>query len=349
MVCAVRAQKVLSKPINAQISREVRAQITSDTSLGATERRERAEETTAAMSGDVLRAHPWQSSQTLSLGSHEVLCWLAWRYCLDLPSGLQPSRECFGSCSHVGTPKPVMLNTPARCEMAALAEREWLSHAVRSCVKSGGVRRLCHDAVLRVLFDMMKSAGYEDVEMEDRWWDEGDGEAKDTRRPDIVAFNPRIRRRVVIDVVGAWAVQPGGARGAWRRAGHSADGKALFKWGSYNGALERQKSGDRGWLAASESKDEDIFVPFAFEVGGAWGTEAEEFLKESKKVAEHCRNGVGDLSHWSAINWGGHWRQRIGVEIARGLARCIERAATGGRVEGSSARSRSQEWDPSCC
>jgi antitoxin component of MazEF toxin-antitoxin module len=73
----VRAQKVLSKPINAQISREVRAQITSDTSLGATERRERAEETTAAMSGDVLRAHPWQSSQTLSLGSHEVLCWLA--------------------------------------------------------------------------------------------------------------------------------------------------------------------------------------------------------------------------------------------------------------------------------
>ena len=144
-------------------------------------------------------------------------------------------------------------------------------------------------------------------------------------------------------------MQPGGARGAWRRAGHSADGKALFKWRSYNGALERQKSGDRGWLAASESKDEDIFVPFAFEVGGAWGTEAEEFLKDSKKVAEHCRNGVGDLSHWSAINWGGHWRQRIGVEIARGLARCIERAATGGRVEGSSARSRSQEWDPSCC
>ena len=85
------------------------------------------------------------------------------------------------------------------------------------------------------------------------------------------------------------------------------------------------------------------------QAGGAWGTEAEEFLKESKKVAEHCRNGIGDLSHWSAMNWGGHWRQRIGVEIARGLARCIERAAMGGRVEGSSARSRSQEWDPSCC
>ena len=85
-----------------------------------------------------------------------------------------------------------------------------------------------------------------------------------------------------------------------------------------------------GWLAVTESKDDDIFVAFAFEVGGAWGTEAEDFLHEAVKVAEHCRNGVGDLSHWSAMNWGGHWRQRIGVEIARGLARCVERAATEG-------------------
>ena len=45
-------------------------------------------------------------------------------------------------------------------------------------------------------------------------------------------------------------------------------------------------------------------MPFAFEVGGAWGTEAEDFLHEAVKVAEHCRNGVGDLSHWSAMNWG---------------------------------------------
>ena len=41
--------------------------------------------------------------------------------------------------------------------------------SVRSCVKSGGVRRLCHDAVLRVLADMMQSAGFGDVQMEDRW------------------------------------------------------------------------------------------------------------------------------------------------------------------------------------
>ena len=71
-----------------------------------------------------------------------------------------------------------------------LAKREWLKHAVRSCKWNKGVRRLCHDAILKVVRDMMESAGFEDVVIEDRWWDEGDGEAKDTRRPDITAFNP---------------------------------------------------------------------------------------------------------------------------------------------------------------
>ena len=69
--------------------------------------------------------------------------------------------------------------------------------------------------------------------MEDRWWDEGDAGTKDTRRPDITAFNPRDRRRHVIDVVGAWAVQQGGGQGPWRDPGHSANGKAQFKWRSY--------------------------------------------------------------------------------------------------------------------
>ena len=70
-------------------------------------------------------------------------------------------------------------------------------------------------------------------------------------------------------------------------------------------------------------------MPFAFEVGGALGREAEEFLRECGKVAEWKNQGVGDLAHWSSMTWGGHWRQRIGVEIARGVARCVERAATG--------------------
>ena len=39
----------------------------------------------------------------------------------------------------------------------------------------------------------------------------------------------------------------------------------------------------------------------------------------------------------------------IGVEIARGLARSVERAATGGRSRGSATRGRNAEWDPSSC
>ena len=129
--------------------------------MGEAQRRERAEETCNSASGYAFKAHPWQSSQTLSLASHEMLLMLCWRYCLDTPGGLQPPRICFGTCSHVGTPTPALRDTLERADLAALTQREWLVHAVRSCVKSGGVRRLCHDAVLRVLFDMLKSASFE--------------------------------------------------------------------------------------------------------------------------------------------------------------------------------------------
>eukprot|EP01043_Picozoa_sp_COSAG02_P055688 COSAG02_NODE_6499_length_3536_cov_86.400640_3_plen_85_part_00 len=78
--------------------------------------------------------------------------------------------------------------------LALGAKRDWLVHAVRSCTWNNGVRRLCHDAILRVVRDMLESAGFKDVEIEDRWWDESDGEAKDTRRPDIIAFNPQATR-----------------------------------------------------------------------------------------------------------------------------------------------------------
>ena len=88
--------------------------------------------------------------------------------------------------------------------------------------------------------------------------------------------------------------------------------------------------------------------PFAFEVGGALGCEAEAFLHECTAVAEWKNQGVGDLAHWSSMTWGGHWRQRIGVEIARGVARCVERAATGGWASSGTGRGCSHEYDPDC-
>ena len=64
------------------------------------------------------------------------------------------------------------------------------------------------------------------------------------------------------------------------------------KWRSYKGALARQEAGGPGWLTKSMMKQTDVFVPFAFEVGGAMGDESEDFLSEAAKVAEHCRRGV---------------------------------------------------------
>ena len=90
----------------------------------------------------------------------------------------------------------------------------------------------------------------------------------------------------LLDVVGAWAVQPGGGQGSWRKEGHSANGKAQFKWRSYKGELgvgEAEKAGGPGWLAKSTTKETDIFVPFAFEVGGALGDGSEDFLRRWRR------------------------------------------------------------------
>ena len=53
-----RAQKVLSEPINAEISKEVRAVITGDSSMGAAERRERAE----AQTKKAVLCYPWKQT-----------------------------------------------------------------------------------------------------------------------------------------------------------------------------------------------------------------------------------------------------------------------------------------------
>ena len=90
-------------------------------------------------------------------------------------------------------------------------------------------------------------------------------------------------------------------------------------------------------------------MPFGFEVGGALGKKAEELMVEAVRVAEWKNRGVGDLAHWSSVTWGGHWRQRIGVEIARGVARCVEKAATGGWAGSGAGHSRSHEYDRDCC
>eukprot|EP01043_Picozoa_sp_COSAG02_P015743 COSAG02_NODE_678_length_18586_cov_39.649375_11_plen_83_part_00 len=76
-----------------------------------------------------------------------------------------------------------------------------------------------------------------------------------------------------------------------------------YHWDAARGSKEEGRAEEAKGTAA------DLFVPFAFEVGGALGREAEEFLRECTAVAEWKNQGVGDLAHWSSMTWGGHWRQ----------------------------------------
>ena len=92
-----RAQKVLSKPVNVMMAKRAQAEWVGDETLGSVERRERAEETTCRASGDVLRAHPWQTARTLSLASHEVLLGIAYRPQLGEVDGSAPG-VCWSVC-----------------------------------------------------------------------------------------------------------------------------------------------------------------------------------------------------------------------------------------------------------
>ena len=44
-------------------------------------------------------------------------------------------------------------------------------------------------------------------------------------------------------------------------------------------------------MCEGKSKSTDEFVPFAFEVGGALGTEAEAFMREAARGRETCSTG----------------------------------------------------------
>ena len=57
------------------------------------------------------------------------------------------------------------------------------------------------------------------------------------------------------------------------------------------------------------------------------GDESEDFLRGAAKVAEHCRRGVWDLTHWSAMIWGDIGRADITGNFVYMYGRCYSRCS----------------------
>ena len=113
----------------------------------------------------------------------------------------------------------------------------------------------------------------------------------------------------------------------------------VYKVKRYEAALKRLDDAEDA-LALREGRApnyarRDVFVPLAFEGGGAWGAQAKDLLLTCGLRMEGEKH---EVLHWSGMGWGKHWRQRIGVAIARGRARLLVRAATVRALWGSGGR-----------
>ena len=143
----------------------------------------------------------------------------------------------------------------------------------------------------------------------------------------------------VFDVMVRWAT----AQTAGQEAGAGAAWAEAYKEKRYMAALQRLDDAEDS-LALLEGRApnytrRDVFVPLAFEGGGAWGAQAKDLLLTCGLRMEGEKH---EVLHWSGMGWGKHWRQRIGVAIARGRARLLVRAATGRALWGSGGRSGRQ-------
>ena len=146
----------------------------------------------------------------------------------------------------------------------------------------------------------------------------------------------------VFDVMIKWSTEltVGGAAGA------GAAWAERYKRKRYAAAFKRlDDAEDAAALLAGRAPNyarRDVFEPLAFEGGGAWGAQAIDLLLTNGRRMEKEKH---EVLHWSGMGWGKHWRQRIGVAIARGRAGVLVRAATGRALWGSGGRNGRQSED----
>ena len=280
----------------------------------------------------------------MDLSSFALKKTLVTRFALDVPLSMRAPRRC--PCG-----QRIMLPTghsPEELEVAAETERQWLRHRY-TCPTASGLRIKVHDSVVRLWVALLKDAGFTEVEYEPRRWDaEAGSDEEKHRRPDVTAFNPLTMQRWVLDVSAAWAEVAAGAA-----AKLAARGRERHKHSAYDEAMGRVRSRDkRGVERAPEGWLEDKFVALGYEVGGAWGPEADYAFEEVLKVKAATIDK--ERYDFTVVNFAKHWREAIGVAIARGAAAVVARpppqeygAGAGGEEEDGLAHdAASPEYSP---
>ena len=92
------------------------------------------------------------------------------------------------------------------------------------------------------------------------------------------------------------------------------------------------------------------FVPLAFEGYGAWGESALRFFDEVCNAAEE--KASADKYHWSAMEFGVHFQQRLGLTLALGQADLVVSAAEDRRANGKRKdriRTAANDFHQDCC
>jgi hypothetical protein len=87
---------------------------------------------------------------------------------------------------------------------ASEVRRQWAVHAL-TCTKGAGTRGRVHDRITDIWVVLLQMAGFEDVRLEDAWWDANASYMDvDRRQPDITCQHPVTREKLVLDIVVYW-------------------------------------------------------------------------------------------------------------------------------------------------
>ena len=147
-----------------------------------------------------------------------------------------------------------------------------------------------------------------------------------------------------------------------------ANGRARWKVRRYKRAMWAREIEGRSPDEAAEWADVEVddeegdgeeidnyecqhrFVPLAFEGYGAWGESVLRFFDEVCNAAEE--KASADKYHWSAMEFGVHFQQRLGLTLALGQADLVVSAAEDRRANGKRKdriRTAANDFHQDCC